>query len=100
MSQRVVRPACPAAENGHGEEQTVFWGCDAARGCTPSVYALILMGGWSAAQRIQPFENQVRQTISTTGNASQRDELLTEATRAIDNKRLMGAPTVAPAMLG
>jgi hypothetical protein len=58
----------PAAENGHGKEQTVFWGCNAARGRAPSVHALILMGGWNAAQRIQACENQVRQTISTTGN--------------------------------
>ena len=60
----------PTEANGHGEEQTVFWGCNAARGgVLRGAYALILMGGWSAAQRIQPFENQVRETNSTTGNA-------------------------------
>ena len=57
--------------------------------------ALILMGGWSAAQRIQPFENQVRRTISTTGNAVEGSAMSSylRSTRAIDKQRLMGAPT-------
>lgn len=71
MSQRVVRSAGPTAANGHGEEQTVFWGCEAARGgVLRGAYALILMGGWNAA-RIQPYENQVRQAISATATRSE-----------------------------
>jgi hypothetical protein len=54
---------------GADERQALKQQCrNITRAALANEHALILMGGWNAAQRIQPCENQVRQTIPTTGN--------------------------------